>query len=143
MSTDTAITEKNRLEDLIAKLLKGERDPEAARKSRERMDVMREATRRRVGTVEVAVDFIRELSRPMSLFVLDSSIAVKWVLPEPGSDEALALQDAVRHNLHEIIAPDVFASEGAHVLTKAEPKKIISVGDVTFLDGSRWLPPGP
>ena len=41
----------------------------------------------------------------MSLFVLDSSIAVKWVLPEPGSDEALALQDAVRHNLHEIIAP--------------------------------------
>jgi len=51
----------DRLEDLIAKLLKGERDPEAARKSRERMDLMREATRRRVGTVEVAVDFIREL----------------------------------------------------------------------------------
>ena len=61
MSTDTAITDRNRLEDLIAKLLRGERDPEASRKSRERMDVMREATRRRVGTVEVAVDFIREL----------------------------------------------------------------------------------
>ena len=64
----------------------------------------------------------------MTLFVLDSSVAVKWVLPEPGSAKALAFQDDVRNNVHEIIAPDVFASEIAHVLTKAERQKIIHVG---------------
>ena len=62
MSTDTIPdTDVHQLEVLIARLMKGERDPEAAKKSRERMDRMREETRKRVGTVEVAVDFVREL----------------------------------------------------------------------------------
>lgn len=58
MKIETPTTE---LEDFIGKLMKGERDPEAAQKSRERMDRMREETKKRVGTVEVAVKFIREL----------------------------------------------------------------------------------
>lgn len=49
------------LKDLIAKLMRGERDPEAAKKARERMDRMREETRQRVGTLDVAVDLVREL----------------------------------------------------------------------------------
>ena len=62
MSTDTIPdTDVYQLEVLIARLMKGERDPEAAKKSRERMDRMREETRKRVGTVAVAVDFVREL----------------------------------------------------------------------------------
>lgn len=65
----------------------------------------------------------------MSLFVLDSSVAVKWALVEPGSDKALAIRDDVQKKIHEIIAPDVFASEVAHALTKAERLKIIAVGD--------------
>lgn len=65
----------------------------------------------------------------MTLFVLDSSVAVKWVLPEPDSAKALALRDEVAQQIHEIIAPDVFASEIAHALTRAERKKIIPVGD--------------
>lgn len=60
MSTDTSAISKHELEELIAKLMNGERDPVAATKSRERMDRMREETRKRVGTVEVAVDFVRE-----------------------------------------------------------------------------------
>ncbi len=60
MSTDTPPIGKHELEELISKLMRGERDPEAAKKSRERMDRMREETRKRVGTVEVAVDFVRE-----------------------------------------------------------------------------------
>ena len=63
MSTETITTEvtKQQFDELIAKLMRGEpRDPEEIRKSRERMDFMREETRKRVGTVEVAVDFIRE-----------------------------------------------------------------------------------
>ena len=64
MSTETITTEvtKQEFDELIAKLMRGEpRDPEEMRKSRERMDFMREETRKRVGTVEVTVDFIREL----------------------------------------------------------------------------------
>ena len=39
---------------------KGVRDPEAARKSRERMDRMRETNRKRFGVQDIAVDLIRE-----------------------------------------------------------------------------------
>ena len=65
----------------------------------------------------------------MSQFVLDSSVAVKWVLTEAGTPKALAFLDDVRRNIHQIIAPEVFATEVSHVLTKAERKKIIPVGD--------------
>ncbi|MDB5340854.1 MAG: PilT protein N-terminal [Planctomycetaceae bacterium] len=65
----------------------------------------------------------------MSVFVLDSSVAVKWVLSEAGTPKALAFLDEVRKDAHQIIAPDVFATEIAHVLTKAERKKLIPVGD--------------
>jgi hypothetical protein len=63
MMTDAATAEdtKHQLEDVIARLTNGRRDPETVRKSRERMDRMREATRHRVGTVDVAVAFVREL----------------------------------------------------------------------------------
>lgn len=61
--------------------------------------------------------------------VLDSSVAVKWALPESGSPKALALRDDARNNVHELIAPDVFASEVAHALTRAERQKIIPVGE--------------
>ena len=63
MSTETITTEvtKQQFDELIAKLMRGEpRDPEEMRKSPERMVFLREETRKRVGTVEVAVDFMRE-----------------------------------------------------------------------------------
>lgn len=69
----------------------------------------------------------------MSRYVLDSSVAVKWVIPEQDSAQALALQDAVRNGVHEIIAPDVFASEVAHALTKAERRGLIPFGEATPL----------
>ena len=65
MSTESITTEvtKQQFDELIAKLMRGEpRDPEEMRKSRERMDFMREETRKRVGTVDVAVKCTRELS---------------------------------------------------------------------------------
>ena len=49
------------LEDLIANLGKRPRDPEAMRKAAERMDRMREETFKRVGLLDVAVPYIREL----------------------------------------------------------------------------------
>jgi predicted nucleic acid-binding protein len=46
-----------------------------------------------------------------------------------GATKAVALRDDVRNKVHEIIAPDVFPSEVAHALTKAERMKVIPVGD--------------
>ena len=63
MATDITNTEesKHRLEEIIANLGKCPRDPEAMRKAAERMDQAREETFNRVGLLDVAVPFIREL----------------------------------------------------------------------------------
>ena len=42
-------------------------------------------------------------------FVLDSSVAVKWVLKEVGTPKALALREDVRAMIHDVIVPDVYA----------------------------------
>ena len=50
----------------------------------------------------------------MSLFVVDASVAIKWMLPEPHTPEALRLQVA-GHQLH---APSFLDIELASVLLK-------------------------
>lgn len=41
-------------------------------------------------------------------YVLDSSVALKWVLPEPDSAKAIELRDNFRRQIHELVAPDFF-----------------------------------
>ena len=53
-------------------------------------------------------------------YVLDSSIALKWVLAEADSLKAKQLRDAFRNQIHELLAPDIFSVEVAHALTRAE-----------------------
>lgn len=48
----------------------------------------------------------------MSKFVIDASIAVKWVVDEPGTAEALALRR------HALAAPDLLVAECANILWK-------------------------
>ncbi|HTV32472.1 MAG TPA: type II toxin-antitoxin system VapC family toxin [Methylocella sp.] len=48
----------------------------------------------------------------MSIFVIDASIAVKWVVEEDGTVEALALRRM------KLIAPDLLATECANILWK-------------------------
>jgi hypothetical protein len=52
------------LRETIDRLIRGERDPEAMRKACERMDAMREDLRRRIGTVDIAVDLVRDARNP-------------------------------------------------------------------------------
>jgi predicted nucleic acid-binding protein len=66
-------------------------------------------------------------------YVLDSSVAVKWRLPEVHSDKAQRLRDAYQQAVHELIAPDIFPAEVAHALTRAERQLRISVGDALAL----------
>ncbi len=66
-------------------------------------------------------------------YVLDSSVALKWVLTEPDSPRARSVRDDFRNNLHELLAPDVFPVEVAHALTRAERKGIIKPPDAARL----------
>jgi predicted nucleic acid-binding protein len=50
-------------------------------------------------------------------YVLDASVALKWVLPEA---------DTPRQKLHELHAPDIFPAEVAHSLTRAERRGIFT-----------------
>jgi hypothetical protein len=62
MSTETIIPAElvHELQERLEKAARGERDPEEMRRASEQMDRMREETRKRIGTVQVAVDLIRE-----------------------------------------------------------------------------------
>lgn len=82
-------------------------------------------------------------------YVLDSSVAYKWEVPEPDSDKAIRLRDDFRGAIHDLIAPDFFSVELAHALTKAERRKppVIAVGDAEGIvlagcydDAARVLP---
>ncbi len=53
-------------------------------------------------------------------YVLDSNVALKWVLSEVDAANALALRVEYGQGLHEFLSPDVFPIEVAHALTKAE-----------------------
>ena len=67
-------------------------------------------------------------------YVLDSSVALKWFLAEPDSGKALRLRDDARAGVHELLAPDVFAVEITHAITRAEP-----AGRITPAEGSSFV----
>jgi predicted nucleic acid-binding protein len=58
-------------------------------------------------------------------YILDSSVALKWVLPEQDSGTANRLRDEFHNGLHELLAPDTFPIEIGHALTKAERRRTI------------------
>ncbi len=62
-------------------------------------------------------------------YVLDSCVALKWVLAEPDADKAIRVRDAFRQGLHELLSPDIFPIEVAHNLAKAERRGIILPGE--------------
>ncbi len=66
-------------------------------------------------------------------YVVDASVALKWVLPEPLASKALQLRDDHRNQIHKLLAPHIFLDEVASALTKAERKKILAVGQAAPL----------
>jgi predicted nucleic acid-binding protein len=66
-------------------------------------------------------------------YVVDVSVALKWVLPEPLADKARQLRDDSQNHIHELWTPDIFPAEMANALTRAERRKIIAVGQATRL----------
>ena len=62
-------------------------------------------------------------------YILDSSVALKWVLPEADSGRAVRLRDEYRNGIHELLAPDLFPSEIANGLASAERQRRIRTGE--------------
>src|SRR5207248_6856720 len=69
-------------------------------------------------------------------YVLDSSAALPWVLPEKHSVKAVQLRDGARKAVHELIALDIFPAEVFNALLKAERTKRINVGEAKTLYAS-------
>jgi predicted nucleic acid-binding protein len=66
-------------------------------------------------------------------YVIDSSVAFKWEVPEAHQDRANQLRDDFRKAIHELIAPDVFPVEVAHALTRAERQGRVTAGQAVAL----------
>lgn len=62
-------------------------------------------------------------------YVLDSAVALKWVLPEADSAKAIRLRDEYSNGIHQLLAPDIFPSEIANGLASAVRQKRIGSGE--------------
>ncbi len=58
-------------------------------------------------------------------YVLDSNVALKWVLPEPDAAKAVQIRDEFRRGVHALHSPDIYPIEVAHSLARAERRRII------------------
>src|SRR5262245_5990540 len=65
-------------------------------------------------------------------YVLDCSVALKWVLPEADSGKAIRLRDDYNAGLHELLAPDIFTAEVANALATAERQGRIKSGEAAI-----------
>ena len=63
------------------------------------------------------------------MIVVDSSIALQWILPESGNDAAMSLLGRP-----DLMAPDILLIESANVLAKK-----VRVGDLTLDEAQRGL----
>ena len=61
-------------------------------------------------------------------WVLDSCVALKWVLPEIDTPKAVRVRNDYRLGIHELLAPDIFPIEIAHNIAKSERKGILPFG---------------
>jgi predicted nucleic acid-binding protein len=61
-------------------------------------------------------------------YILDASVAVKWVLPEVDSGKSLVLRHEYITGVHQFLSPTTFAVEVAHALTRAERRRILAPG---------------
>lgn len=77
-------------------------------------------------------------------YVVDSSVAFKWVVPEQWSDKANLLRDDFRNAIHELLAVDIFPAEIAIGLTRAERQGRIAIPQARILWADvMTTPPAP
>ena len=62
----------------------------------------------------------------MTSFVIDASVAIKWVVDEPGTTPALRL------SRHSLAAPDLLVAECANILWKKVRRKELSEAEASL-----------
>ncbi len=62
----------------------------------------------------------------MSLAVVDASVAIKWAIPEQGQTKSLELLNASLENRLDLLAPKLWLSEIASVLSKQCRRKLLT-----------------
>ena len=69
-------------------------------------------------------------------YVLDSSVAFKWLVPELNTDKALRLLDDYQKAIHDLLSPDILPVETTHALTRAERQGRVTPaqGNQLFID---------
>lgn len=69
-------------------------------------------------------------------YVLDSSFAFNWLVPELNTDKALRLLDDYQRSIHDLLSPDILPVEVTHALTRAERQGLVTPaqGSHLFLD---------
>ncbi len=75
-------------------------------------------------------------------YVIDCSVAFKWVVAEPDTDKAIRLRDDYRLGTTDLLAVDIFPSEVANALVVAEWNARISPGQAAafFADIAKTMP---
>ncbi|MDQ2882993.1 MAG: type II toxin-antitoxin system VapC family toxin [Actinomycetota bacterium] len=72
--------------------------------------------------------------------VIDASVALKWVVTEPGSAEAVSLLDEIAAGAVSLLAPEHLGGEVANGLRKRVAQHVLSVEDAcTALDAIAHL----
>lgn len=71
-------------------------------------------------------------------YVLDASVALKWVLDEDHSDKARNLREPYHRGDHELISPDIFSVEVAHVLSKGVRQNKLTKDEAELHLGNIW-----
>jgi predicted nucleic acid-binding protein len=66
-------------------------------------------------------------------YVVDASVALKWVIDEADSDRARQFRDDFRNGSHFALAPDFFPTECGHAIFRAERKRLITPGQGALL----------
>jgi predicted nucleic acid-binding protein len=66
-------------------------------------------------------------------YVLDASVALRWVLSDDFTQKAISLRGQYQQKALDLISPDIYIDEVASALTKAERQKSILVGEAASL----------
>lgn len=75
-------------------------------------------------------------------YVIDCSVAFKWVVAEADSPKAVRLRDDYRNTVHELLAPDLFPTEIGNALLVAERRGRVKTGEgaLFFADVLNTIP---
>lgn len=66
-------------------------------------------------------------------YVLDASVALRWVLRDPLQPKALQMRSDYQNKVHQLLSPDIFIAEVAGALTKSERQRTIRTGQAARL----------